>query len=73
MIHPFILCLCEEAAVIADKKGKCHLMGMSTEFYGTLLLLFPTKVNIQRCPVGQDGAKPSWKEVRGYLPALRYY
>lgn len=76
MIHSYILCLCEEAAVIADKsRGFClkyHLMCASAGFYDVLLLLFPTKVNIQQSAVEQDVAEPSWKEMRGYRPALRY-
>lgn len=73
MIHPYILCLCEEAAVIADKKLRgLPKIPLDVCVYSILLLLFPTKVNIQQSPMGQDETEPSWEEVRGYLPALRY-
>lgn len=66
MIHAYILCLCEEAAVIAKKSRglclKCHLMCVSTEFYGTLLLLFPTVSS-------GTGWGRACMEGRGYLPA----
>lgn len=72
MIHPYILCPCEEAAVIAEKNRgvclKCHLMCVPTEFYGILLLLFPNKVNTQQSQWDRMGQSlPGRKREVTYL------
>lgn len=72
------LLLREEAAVISDKAGggglvcqKCPFMCVSTEFDGTLLHLFPNKINTQTDYSGTGWVRAFWEGSEGLLTCAR--